>query len=122
MLTNHIISTVFFTCLGPGNNGGDGIVSARHLKHFGYAPMIVYPKRSTEKHFVNLVRQCEDLGMCVLHNLRLFFSILLLMFYILFFKLHLFTFSFLFYFLLYFIYYFYFYFLYRSLGFFFIVY
>lgn len=31
---------------GPGNNGGDGLVAARHLRHYGYQPTIYYPKRS----------------------------------------------------------------------------
>ncbi|KAJ1909441.1 hypothetical protein IWQ60_011167 [Tieghemiomyces parasiticus] len=48
-------------CCGPGNNGGDGLVAARHLWHFGYKPSIYYPKHSKKELFQNLVTQCNNL-------------------------------------------------------------
>ncbi|KAG0320492.1 NAD(P)H-hydrate epimerase [Podila horticola] len=46
---------------GPGNNGLDGLVAARHLSHFGYQPRIYYPKRPDKPVNKGLVAQCEEL-------------------------------------------------------------
>ncbi|KAE9408839.1 YjeF N-terminal domain-like protein [Gymnopus androsaceus JB14] len=40
-------------CCGPGNQGGDGLVAARHLGMFGYTPTIFLPKR--------LKTQCDNM-------------------------------------------------------------
>ncbi|GJC84761.1 NAD(P)H-hydrate epimerase [Colletotrichum liriopes] len=47
---------------GPGNNGGDGLVAARHLRHYGYKPTIYYPKRSKNDLYQRLAQQLVDLN------------------------------------------------------------
>ncbi|KAM7054632.1 NAD(P)H-hydrate epimerase isoform 3-T3 [Molossus nigricans] len=53
-------ATALVIC-GPGNNGGDGLVCARHLKLFGYQPTIYYPKRPNKPLFNALVTQCQKM-------------------------------------------------------------
>ncbi len=36
---------------GPGNQGGDGLVAARHLTHFGYDVRVWYPKEGKTELF-----------------------------------------------------------------------
>ena len=50
---------------GPGNNGGDGLVCARHLRMFGYSPRVFVPKPITNEYFKALAAQCRNAGIAV---------------------------------------------------------
>jgi NAD(P)H-hydrate epimerase len=45
-----------------GNNGGDGLVAARHLYHYKYQPSVYYPKQPKNELYQRLTVQLKDLG------------------------------------------------------------
>lgn len=54
---------------GPGNNGGDGLVAARHMVLFGYTVFIYYPKRTPKPLYENLLEQAKRFGVHILEEL-----------------------------------------------------
>ncbi|XP_040564624.1 NAD(P)H-hydrate epimerase [Lepeophtheirus salmonis] len=61
----HALHSVYpkekvFIVSGPGNNGGDGLVAARHLALLGHSVIVFIPKRKKENElFEHLITQCE---------------------------------------------------------------
>ncbi|KAJ2947168.1 hypothetical protein O0L34_g16524 [Tuta absoluta] len=60
--------TALIVC-GPGNNGGDGLVAARHMALFGYRVSVYYPKRTPKPLYENLLEQCKRFGVIILEEL-----------------------------------------------------
>ncbi|CAG9785267.1 unnamed protein product [Diatraea saccharalis] len=54
---------------GPGNNGGDGLVAARHMTLFGYNVAVYYPKRTPKPLYENLLEQCRRFGVTIIDTL-----------------------------------------------------
>ncbi|KAJ3729246.1 YjeF N-terminal domain-like protein [Lentinula raphanica] len=48
-------------CCGPGNQGGDGLVAARHLGMFGYTATIFMPKPGSKDIYQRLKTQCDNM-------------------------------------------------------------
>ena len=55
--------------VGPGNNGGDGIVSARHLKMMGFDVEIAMFKETTNPFFKKLLNTCSYNNITIIKDL-----------------------------------------------------
>jgi NAD(P)H-hydrate epimerase len=65
----YLFHFIFF----EGNNGGDGLVCARHLTIIDpcYQPVILYPKQGQSNLFTNLVKQCATMGIEFINEMPL---------------------------------------------------
>lgn len=54
---------------GPGNNGADALVAARHLKLFGHQVEVYYPKQGKTPLYGNLVKQLASMDIKFVNDL-----------------------------------------------------
>ena len=50
--------------------GGDGLVAARHLWHYGYQPTVFYPKQSKTEIYERLATQLKNLDVPFTEDFR----------------------------------------------------
>lgn len=55
-------------CCGPGNQGGDGLVAARHLQQFGHHVVVFLPKAGSKDIYKRLRKQCGNAAIEVLEK------------------------------------------------------
>lgn len=58
---NGMIFARLYHYLGLSRIGGDGLVAARHLWHYGYQPTVFYPKQSKNDLYERLATQLKNL-------------------------------------------------------------
>lgn len=71
---SHLINSKYSPFAGlevfiSSDNGGDGLVAARHLQMYNSVNAIYYPKRNTKELFTQLLTQCVDVGVTILDKL-----------------------------------------------------
>eukprot|EP00761_Pharyngomonas_kirbyi_P012215 gb/GECH01012242.1/.p1 GENE.gb/GECH01012242.1/~~gb/GECH01012242.1/.p1 ORF type:complete len:294 (+),score=66.37 gb/GECH01012242.1/:1-882(+) len=64
----HVPKKTALIVCGPGNNGGDGLVAARHLFHFGWDVSVWYPKPSSKELFQRLQKQLHVLNIPIVKD------------------------------------------------------